>query len=65
LDGIVGGDNVIIQLKESKTVISLVFYATENKQADAKKVIEEIKPILQKHGFPVEDVVESRTKRPE
>jgi len=31
---------------------------------NAKKVIEEIKPILEKHGFPVEEVQESKTKRP-
>ena len=54
-----------IQLKASKNVTTLVFYVIEDRLEKAKLAIEEMKPILNKHGFIVEQVRESQTKRPE
>jgi len=53
-----------IQVKESKNVTTLIFYTTSDRLANAKAAIEEMKPILEKHGFIVENVRESLTKRP-
>ena len=54
-----------VQIKESKSVTTLVFYVTEDRVGKAKEAVEEMKPILNKHGFIVEAVRESKTKRPD
>jgi len=51
-----------IQLKASKSITTLVFYVTDDRYTEAKAAIDEMKPILEKHGFLIETIREGATK---
>lgn len=51
-----------LQIKISKSVTTLVFYVPEDRLEKAKEAVPDLKAILNKHGFVVDYVSESRTK---
>jgi hypothetical protein len=51
-----------IQLKASNSVVTIVFYCTDDRITKAKEACEAMKPILAQFGFTVESIRESLTK---
>lgn len=60
--GLRGGDSMEAKLIMSKGTTVLVFYATSGRYEAAKKALEEAKAIFAKHGFPIEEIVEGKSK---
>jgi hypothetical protein len=53
-----------LKLTKSKGTTTLVFYVSEQRYADAEKLVEsaELKAVFQKFGFPIEAVVKSSVR---